>query len=317
VVATSGTRNAPHTVSVVADPSAEAPHLPGKPAPAQCAGLDGKKRKHGTKGYGAACDNSNECQEGLVCKGESGLCEQGPTGGEGAAVPGQPGAAGPSKKNWLSLAAQADMLIYPAHADACSGGNDLNCYWGDNSSYNFVPSAVAGNDIKTAPVLGTFRFLVGYDRLLSENLALGMRWGFAIGGSPATPSGKTFQMLHVEGRVAYWFGSAPFTRKGLRFYAQVSGGMAEVDAKVVVSVYDSRQDYTDPQGTPANHYYDSQSPDKIVAWRKTGQAFVAIGPGLMFAFAKNTGVFFEPKLMQMLGASGTVLAFQLGVAQGF
>ena len=314
VAATNGTRNAPHTVAIVTELSGEPPRLPGKPAPAQCAGAEGKKGKHGTKGYGAACDNSSECGEGLVCKAESGLCEQG-AAGEAGIMPVQPGV---SKKNWVSLAAQQDVLLYPARMNACSGGNDINCYWGDNSYYNDTPSVIAGNEIKQGFVMATTRFMIGYDRLLGENVTIGMRWGFAIRGSPATPKGKTFQALHVEGRVAYWFGSAPFTRSGLRFYAQLSGGMAEVDAKMIIPVYNAANDYppgsADPQG---NTQYDQDDPDKIQAWKRTGNTFVAIGPGLMYAFGKNTGAFFEPKVMQMFGTPGTAISFQLGLAQGF
>jgi hypothetical protein len=311
IVATSGTRNSPHSVPIVAEVTGDAPHLPGKSAPMQCASAEGKKRKGGTKGYGAACDNSNECQEGLVCKGDSGLCEKGPTG-EGGDLPGQPGAY---KKNWLSLAVQSDWLMYPSRADACSGGNDITCYWSDNSFYTDTPSNVAGNQIKSGVVRATFRFLVGYDRLITNNIAVGMRFGLAVAGSPATATGKTFQSLHAEGRVAYWFGSSPFARNGLRFYAAVSGGLAEVDAKVVVPTYPASKDSaTSPSG---NTRYDANDPDNLLAWKRTGQTFLAIGPGLMYAFTKNTGAFFEPKLMQMFGSAGTVFAFQLGVAQGF
>jgi hypothetical protein len=208
--------------------------------------------------------------------------------------------------------------MYPSRTDACSGGNDINCYWGDNSFYADVPSNVAGNQIKSGIVRATFRFLVGYDRLVTNNIAVGMRFGLAVAGSPATTTGKTFQALHAEGRVAYWFGASPFARNGLRFYAAVSGGLAEVDAKVVVPVYPATADYPAGSANPTgNTRYDNSDPDNLVAWKRTGQTFVAIGPGLMYAFTKNTGAFFEPKLMQMFGAAGTVLAFQLGVAQGF
>jgi hypothetical protein len=301
VVATSGTRNSPHTVSIVAEVSGDAPHLPGKPGPAACAGAEGKKRKHGSKGFGAACDNSSECQEGLVCKGDSGQCEQGPSGEGGDR--GAPSTA--SKKNWLSLAVQWDWLIYPARQNACSNNADINCYWGDNSYYADIPYDGGGNQTTTAFKPATMRFLLGYDRLVTDNLAIGMRFGLAINGSPETPTGKPFQMLHAEARVAYWFGAAPFARKGLRFYVEVSGGIAEVDAKTIVTVYANQA------------AWDSDTSDKVVAWKRSGNVFVALGPGMMYAITKNTGFFFEPKLMQLFGSAGTAISFQGGFAQGF
>src|SRR5262249_1843308 len=141
------------------DLEGDAPHMPGKPAPAQCAPTDcppnfpGCKSKgpggHGDKDYGSACASDTECKEGLACK--SGECQPGEkSGGDeepdevsppeltgktcespGDCEEGQvcnadgkceiPGSVGGGKfkKNWITIAIQQDFMSMPSQPDVC------------------------------------------------------------------------------------------------------------------------------------------------------------------------------------------------------
>ena len=123
-----------------------------------------------------------------------------------------------------------------------------------------------------------------------------VRLGYAFGGRPA---GKDkFFPFHAELRANYWFGSAPFESSGVRPYLSLSGGLAEVDAKVPVEYYNANNQ----KGT-------------LDAWRKTGTGFASLAFGVMVPFAGDNGIVPELRAMQMFGASGTVFSIAIGYAR--
>jgi hypothetical protein len=328
VVAANGSRSSPHTVSIKNALSGDAPHLPGRSAPVQCANTgecppdlpgcpSSKAKRHGDKGWGATCEASSECQDGLACKdgacqtddgkGKEPVtcksaedCEAGQSCTEGVCG-GEP--ARPAKKNWLSFSVQQDSLLLPSSPDACSAMQTYTCFFNTGDLYDGTPLADAGtNKINGGFGLATTRVLVGFDRLLGDNLTAGVRLGYAFRGGPTKkPDGKAFLPLHFELRASYWFGSKPLGKKGLRPYVVAAGGIAEVDASVLVIVDDPTSD----TGTY-----------KLAAWRKTGQSFVAGGAGAVFALNPNSGLLLEVKLQEMLGASGTAITLSGGYAFG-
>jgi hypothetical protein len=259
---------------------------------------DAKARSQTDKPAGASCAADVECRS-WVCKNRACTAEEIPPP---VAVP-EPKSAW--KKNWLSLAVQEDALFLPASQDVCLNGTEYSCFYADNTSYDsgHPEVTVAGNadEVTAGFHLATTRVLVGFDRVLGSHFALGARAGYAFNGGPAKPGGHTLFAVHLEARASYWFGPSPFASKGFRPYVVVAGGLAEVDAKVVVKVYEL------PKGSPAL---------SLAAWKKAGTAFVGGGGGVMYALNPNAGIVAEIKLVQMVGSSAFGAAMQLGYALG-
>ena len=231
-------------------------------------------------------------------------CEEGADGCE-EALPEKEEEEGPPskyKKNWLSLHFQQDFLLYSSQDQVCGSADakdaaNYSCFQ-NGSPFNGTIAPGAGNHVSGGLGLATSRVLIGFDRLLSSNLMLGLRLGYAFGGRPA--GADKFFPVHAELRGSYWFGSAPFESSGVRPYVTLSGGLAEVDGKVSVEYYDET-------GTKRT----------LDAWRKTGKGFAALGFGVMVPFAGDNGIVPELRAMQLFGASGTVFDVSIGYARGF
>jgi hypothetical protein len=212
------------------------------------------------------------------------------------------------RRNWVSLGFQQDLLLLGGADRVCDEGTDYACFWADDEFYTELPfrgpNGEGGGTVAGGFNLATSRFLAGYDRLFGRNFMLGARAGYAIRGGPQAPGGNAFFPLHAEGRVAYWFGGAPFSRRGFRPFVQVSGGVAQVDTSVTVTIYRNQADY------------DNFTDYPLTAWRKTGTGFVSAGGGLAFAFQPEHALVAELRVMQMLGESGTAFGLSLGYALG-
>ena len=313
----------------------------------------GAGAKRGNKDWGVACDNSTECKVGLLCN--DGTCETAPSCETNAdcqsgvctdnkcSVGDESGSVSPSsyKKNWLGLHFAQDIAIIGG-SDVCSGPsraeNGYACYEAGSSTVPYNGDPYPGAGIATGTVLATRRLLLSFDRALTPNITLGARVGLAIGGgppagkgpdaenrprdqnnNPITSAGTAFLPFHGELRLAYWFGKGVLGKKGFRPYIHVGGGVAQVDAKVKVTVQDC------PPGLPDLQYNacvlgksSSGSVTKeLDAWRKMGQGFITAGGGAVYAIKENFGVQLNFNFMYMLPTSGPVLQPSLGVVYGF
>jgi hypothetical protein len=323
VVATSGSRNNPNKVTIKNELAGEPPHLPGKPPPAQCAnpgdcppGLPGcasaKKKKRGEKDWGASCEADSECQSGACRDGtcaaegeaasggtEAKTCEKdGDCGGGEVCSSGTCGSK--SKKNFISIALQEDLLLLSSATDVCFNQASYSCFYSDNTQYapNNTNLSTDRDQVSGGFGLATTRVLAGYDRMLGENLTLGFKVGFAFNGGPKAAGGTAFFPFHVEGRGAYYFGKNPFGSTGIHPYLTLNGGLAQVDARVTVQI-------TDQSGS-AN----------LAAWKKGGTAFVGGGVGMLWLTSTSNGFLAEIRLMELLGSSATGIGLQLGYALG-
>jgi hypothetical protein len=298
LVASSGRLSDTYRVKIVQRLDGEAPRLPGHQPPAACAAATDCPPEfpgcHETKQTSAACVSDDECAQGQSCV--DGAC----SGAEVAAPP----PLAPYKKNWLSLGFQEDALLMPSASDACAGGTGYTCFGSDGSYYADLPLAGADDQVNGGLRLATMRVLFGYDRALTQNLMLGGRVGFALGGGPQRPSASGFMPLHLEARASYWFGDDPLARSGFRFFALAAGGAAQIDAGVPVDVYANQQAYMQQQ---------SQS---YQAWKKTGLGFVALGGGAMFAITPATGVLLELKALETFPTNATGFGAQMGYVVG-
>jgi hypothetical protein len=230
--------------------------------------------------------------EGDDCKeGEVELKEDEPAPGKGS-------------RNWLSLHFAQDFLLFSAQDQVCpsvspasEGAENYSCFQGGAPfDGNIAPGP--GNQISGGIGRATVRLSIGFDRLLTANLSLGLRLGYAFGGRP--PSEDKFFPFHAELRGSYWFGAAPFESSGLRPFVTLSGGLAEVDGRVPVEYYD-------PSGQKG----------EAIVYRKTGKGFAGLGFGLLVPFAGDNGIVPELRVRQMFGAPGTVFDVSIGYARGF
>ncbi|HKY38872.1 MAG TPA: hypothetical protein VJN18_23185 [Polyangiaceae bacterium] len=213
-------------------------------------------------------------------------------------------AAAAAPRNWFALALQQEFLMYEAQRGVCSGAEQYECFRGATSYRMVYPQA--GNEINTGFGLATRRVLFGYERVFLGRISAGGRIGFAFGGRPNTTIGTHpgFNPLHLELRGSYWFGKAPFERKGLRPYAGLAAGFGEVNGSAAVYVYPSEAHYRAGQYLPVD------------AWRKTGAAFVSIHGGVAHALHPSHAVALEIRLLQMLGDSALGAAASLGYSFG-
>ena len=322
VLAAVGSRKAPLRVAIKNQIAGEPPRLPGRRAPARCAGgestecppdLPGcgtaKKSSTGTCGVdsdcqsgscidehctdsastptGTKCETDRQCGAGYVCK--TGFCEANP------------------KKNWFGLAAQQDIIILPAAQYVCFRGTLYSCVQGDGTYYDTgkPETSPAADEVKAQVGAGTTRILLTYDRPVSSNFALGGRIGYAFGGGPDSRSGSPFLPVHVEARVSLFFGSEPFIRTGFRPYLVASFGVAQIDASVPVVVVEQ-----DPQ-TGAQTQTGT-----LIAWKRTGALFGSGGLGMLYALGRNTGFFVDVRGQRMFPNLGTAIPIQIGYVVG-
>jgi len=318
IVATSGSKSAPHKVTIKNELAGEPPHLPGKPPSAQCAnpgdcppGLPGcasAKKKKGVKEWGASCDLDSECQSGScrdgACTAEEEKAEEAKTCTvDTDCAAGQICSGGTCgarvKKNFISIAVQQDMLFLPSATDVCLNQTAYTCYFSDESQYDGTPTS-DHDSVSGGLGLATTRILAGYDRLFGNNVTLGVKVGFAFNGGPPSTGGKNFMPYHVEGRFAYVFGAHPFSTTGFRPYLTANGGLAQVDSRVTVQVNDPMNggDLT------------------LAAWKKAGTSFVGGGAGLMWLTSPGSGFVAELRFQQLFSSSGSGLGLQIGYAFG-
>ncbi|HVY46027.1 MAG TPA: hypothetical protein VHB21_09115 [Minicystis sp.] len=348
-IATAGTLKEPYRVTVKNELDGEAPHLPGKKPPKQCAakgecppGLPGCAEaggpQRGDKAEGATCDTTTECQAGLTCL--NGTCA--PEAGGG-------GAKGKPKKNVIGAYAQFDLTLYGSKAPGggsagvcdVSNSNSYACFYTGTSHefYGAPDDGVANTD----SVAGGFAFagmraLVGYDRQLLSKvpLSLGLRFGVAFPSMPSpdnAPQGRAgptglnwapvsgFPPIHAEGRLTYSLGGALFEGGKAHPYFFVGGGVARVTTSVQVQVCDQLTEGGEFVPTPSKVCRGGGSrnsrPVTLDAYQIEGLNFVAVGAGTNYGITDNFGIAAELKIMFMVPTFGVVFSPTLGPVVAF
>ncbi len=328
-----GNKKTPAEINVVTSTTEPPPAYPGQPAPQKCMAASecpeemigtpacptgGGPKARGDKGWGAPCDTSQECDTGLLCQqGDSGrTCETAPRcdvtsdcpsgsvckGGTCDVGDEDSGSSTPSghyKKNLIGLHFAADFASLSGK-DVCDPGTNFNCYYAGGVPYPNTPFPGAGGNLNGGLAPATFRVLASYERLITRNIGLEGRVGFAFNGGPKSANGTAFLPIHVEARAKYWFGHDLFSRKGIRPYVFLGGGIAQVDARLTVRVADAQTVNTPSKET------------SLDAYRKLGQSFVGGGGGVMYAVAPNHGVVLNLNFDYMLPSSGLVIEPSLG-----
>lgn len=221
-----------------------------------------------------------------------------------------------------TLAFQQDFLLFPTADEAnpaCTNAARLNigltCYYGDGTFRDpaVYGEPLAGGRINGGPTLATMRILAGVDvNGLIQGLSLGVRFGLALNGGPtAGEGGVPFLPVHVEARAGYYFLDNPFKDEGLHPYAAVSGGLAQVDARINTRIGETCMPGVDD--CAANGTREAE----VQVWTKTGTVFLAPVAGLFYNVAGNHGPYLEGKAMIMLGTSGFGFSATLGYSYAF
>jgi hypothetical protein len=344
---TLGTTKDPYKVTIKSEIEGEAPTLPGQKAPDQCkekvdcppglpgcpaagsgGGAGGGKR--GDKGWGASCEETQQCSEGLVCL--NGACEEGKDDGTGG--PKDKDKKG-AKRNLVSLGIELDWLIVGSQDNVCSpeAAGSYACFLSGTSTQfdGTIVTKGGTNGVVGGGSFGDVRVLLGYERQLvaSIPLTLGVRLGWAFGGSPSPEnahdapdgtsilkSGRTaansFLGFHGEARASYYF-LGMFEKMKLRPYAFVGGGLAQVNASVPIKVCDASSSTGTSCGTKSRA---SKGVD-IDAYQITGLNFIGFGAGTTFGITPSFGIAAEVKMMIMVPTSGFVVAPTFGPVLAF
>jgi hypothetical protein len=223
------------------------------------------------------------------------------------------GPPSPFSLNWLSISVQQNLLIYGDVKGVCPSIDDNGVEHDGAAGYSCRDASGAhrgavyaggGNEVHGGVGLADLRFLIGYDRVLGQNITLGARVGIAILQSPAVTGTQAPMPVHGEARFGYYFGESPFMNKGFRPYVLGAVGFAEIDGKVSVTYYKDHVGYQNGQaGT-------------LDVWRKTGPWFVAANAGLSYPFG-DFAVNLDLRMAFLFPYIGFAPAATLGLGYGF
>jgi len=218
-------------------------------------------------------------------------------------------------RNWLSAALQQDFLMFSGGSGVCGPDRptELSCF---RAGDTFRPgtadnTAGSGGSVAGGFRLATTRLLIGYDRVLFPNIALGVRAGYAFGGGPAEPDGAAFVPIHAELRGTYWFGGIQPGK--LRPYALLGGGLAQVDSSVTTQVVDRCP--SSAENPPCTVGQIALS--RVTVWKKTGTTFAALGAGALYPLNEHSGINAELKVSLLFPSSGMSVGLQAGYTHGF
>lgn len=301
-VAVGGDRNNPYKVKVTRDKVADPPHLPGQPAPTQCADTgDCPPNFPGCKKAGPVVgpteptgkDGGEFCEEDTDCK--SNTCKN-------AKCTDYETTEKKIRKVWVGLAVSFDYTLVPSADDVCKlnppsdpsaplqpiNSSNYYCTASDGTDYPYRP--LNANDANTNPrgkendrlVLGTsdkvsgggafgnIRVMATIDYALNLNILLGARLGYVINtypGQAAKDDGKSFPPIHLELRGTYLIGQDALLKK-VAPYVMVGAGISTFETSVKVSVVENPV-----PGSTAKTAKD------VDAWQLAGPAFFTFGGG--------------------------------------
>lgn len=207
--------------------------------------------------------------------------------------------------NWVSLGLQQDIYYHSATKWVCNR-TQYRCWDASNIPHDYTNEATdaGGNQIPGATLkLATLRVLLGYERLLTKNISVGLKLGMIVSGkAPRVLGDPAVVSVHGEARGAYYLGDNPFEPSNkLRPYALGAVGIAEVSSKVGVNI----------------KLIEQNTSQTVLAWKRSGKFFMAAGFGATYLLAKNHGPYAEARLQLVFGNFAVVPAVQVGYTYGF
>jgi hypothetical protein len=207
-------------------------------------------------------------------------------------------------QNWLTLGYQQDFIVHTATQNVCNAGSRYLCYDANNQNVNFDAGGVSnGNEISASGMrLASGRILLGFERLLSKNIGLGVKLGAVVRGKGLILDQQpAFFNFHAEARFSWYPGSDPFgASTNFRPYLFASAGAAETDSKISIEVIRS-----------------NGAIEKYVAWKRAGKGFMSGGFGITFPVSQTTGPFVEMRFLRMFEKPSYAAALMGGWSVGF
>ncbi len=334
-VATAGSEDSPLTTEILADIDGKPPSWPGFAPPEPCKGGGAVEDDSGSSKR--QCIDDKDCPSGEACSTNECLKK---ASGDGPVDPGTGEEDTDDRRmNWIRLTFAPDFTIVSGE-DIC-GFKDG--YTGDTPTQAFDESVVCaknpgsekpsrylgqptpgqGNNVNTGFGVSTMRLMLGYDRVIVEGLTLGARVGYAFNGT--NEEFASFIPVHAEGRVAYTFGSSPWSGQVVRPWIFVSGGLAQVDTAVEVDVLEDGTacGAADPKDNGSDCTIPSESGDPepriqtVRAIKQAGLGFAGGGGGISFVpvplFEINVGL----KVSATFPVVVAVFSPELGIGFGF
>ncbi len=276
VVASFGSRTEPLKVPLKTAITSEAPRWPGFSAPEQCTSKSGAATQ---------CLDDKQCNSGLVCR--SGECVAPPTEKKSLA-------------NWVTVTFAPDFGLFAAENICTRVGQESDgyvCQREDGSRYLGTPTLNVADNVNFGFLVGTMRVTAQYERVIWNNFSAALRVGFAFNG--AQGDDVNLFPLHLEARLAYSIGANAFEGIGVRPFAFLSAGGAQVDTGVKVEVLEDgatcgAETPTDP-GSPCTKPNDLDKrieprTQKLDAYKRAGFGFATVGVGLVYRPLKNVGL---------------------------
>lgn len=287
-IGNAGSEAAPLTTEIKNDIEGKAPRWPGFAPPESC-----------SKGTGRQCVDTSDCNEGETCSGSECLAK--PEAGDPADE--FKGEKDDIRRNWLSLWVAPNLAMVSGDG-VCSatGQNDdgFVCVREDGSRYLGTPTEGQANNVNFGFGLGPVSLGLAYDRLIGDNLTIGLRVGWAFGGASATDDDSvSFIPVHVEPRLAYYITKNPFRDLGARPYVFIGGGLAQIDVPVDVEVVENGEtceaDNPDDFGSECTAEVAALGGPEpriqtLKAYKQAGLGFASLGFGVALAPADPVAI---------------------------
>lgn len=292
VIAFSGSRAKPYVVSVIHE--SLRPDL--AKSPARCP--DPTDCPPGLPGCGSEpielipCKADRDCEHGMTCSWQ-GYCE-----------------LDNRKKNWLSLSVGASGGLVPG-AGSCSLYNQEHrgyaCFRDDGERY-------LGNPVLTNEPLqiarGVLQASLGYERLVNYDTTLGARVSYAfLGSAPENAFANAFVPISGELRASHFFAQDPFAERGAAFFGLLAAGFRMSDLRATLRVRE------DPSA--ASYQGGNDLEQDVELWRRGGDAFVALGAGMLYKTSDGFAYRVELEAAQSFPYASTTLLLNAGVDVGF
>ena len=233
----------------------------------------------------------------------------------------------PTRKNWITLSFAPDLSIVGG-TNVCSKetrtASNYVCIRQDvnDTLYTGTPTRDNGNNINAGIALSTLRIMLGYDRVIIDNLTLGARVGFAFNGGAGDAK---FLPVHVEGRIGYWPGKRPFAGSIVRPYLMLSGGLAQIDTKVNVEVLEDGNACGADNPKNSTSPCTRKSPDGVLekrvqtlsVYKQAGLGFGALSFGIHFAPTPAVALYLAVRANITFPVVTGVFSPEGGLALGF
>ncbi len=214
---------------------------------------------------------------------------------------------------WLTLGLIQDVTVVSG-SNVCDEQSQVHgsfvCLRASGSQYHGTPLAGAAGNASGVSFATTRVAFASYFPLWSQ-VSAGLRIAYAVAGQgPRADGGPQFIPLQVEAQGAYWFSHDAFSSEGVGPFAELSGGVAEIDGSAKVTV---KENTAVP---PPPNQLDNPPVQSLDAYRKSGSGFVSAGIGAFFPFAEAAGVLADLRASALFPSPGFAMSLGLSGALG-